>query len=336
MSVTIKDVSKDAGVSIKTVSRVINNEENVSESTKEKVLRSVTKLGFKPNKSAQSLRSKRSYMIALLYDNPNKFYLADVQGGILQACKKTGYNLVLQECNHEDESISSSIIEFVNDFKIDGLIITPPLSDMDEFLDDLDNEDIEYSIIAPSTKKASSPYVSSNDYDASYEMTSKIIEYGHQQIGFVKGHTMHSASSLRFNGFINALDDHGIERNFDWIQDGDFSFESGFNAGENIFSLKNIPSAIFASNDSMAAGIMKSARMKNIDIPDQLSIIGFDDSPTAQQVWPSMSTVKQPVEEMAMHAAKLLITQFDGLTEKTVSKEFKSEIIIRESLHRLI
>ena len=335
MSVTIKDVSKDAGVSIKTVSRVINNEDNVSESTKEKVLKSVTKLGFKPNKSAQSLRSKRSYMIALLYDNPNKSYLADVQGGILQACKRTGYNLVLQECNHEDESLSSSIIEFVNDFKIDGLIITPPLSDMDEFLDDLDNENIEYSIIAPSTKKTSSPYVSSNDYDASYEMTAKIIEHGHQQIGFVKGHKMHSASSLRFNGFINALDDHGINRNFDWIQDGDFSFESGFDAGEKIFKLTDIPSAIFASNYSMAAGIMKSARMKNINVPDQLSIIGFDDSPTAQQVWPSMSTVKQPVEEMAMHAAKLLIAQFDGLTEKTVSKEFKSEIIIRESLRQL-
>mgnify|MGYP001309755037 CR=1 FL=1 len=335
MSVTIKDVSKDAGVSIKTVSRVINNEENVSESTKEKVLKSVTKLGFKPNKSAQSLRSKRSYMIALLYDNPNKSYLADVQRGILQACKRTGYNLVLQECNHEDESISSSIIEFVNDFKIDGLIITPPLSDMDEFLDDLDNENIEYSIIAPSTKKASSPYVSSNDYDASYEMTTKIIEYGHQKIGFVKGHEMHSASSLRFNGFINAMDERSLDRNFDWIIQGDFSFESGFQAGEKIFSSTDQPTAIFASNDSMAAGVMKSAQMKKILIPDELSIVGFDDSPTAEQVWPSLSTVKQPVNEMALHAAKLLIGEFDGLTEKTVSKEFKSEIIIRESLKKL-
>ena len=157
MSVTIKDVSKDAGVSIKTVSRVINNEENVSESTKEKVLRSVTKLGFKPNKSAQSLRSKRSYMIALLYDNPNKSYLADVQGGILQACKRTGYNLVLQECNHEDKSLSSSIIEFVNDFKIDGLIITPPLSDMDEFLHDLDNEILNIQSLLQAPKRPLHP-----------------------------------------------------------------------------------------------------------------------------------------------------------------------------------
>ena len=206
---------------------------------------------------------------------------------------------------------------------------------MDEFLDDLDNENIEYSIIAPSTKKASSPYVSSNDYDASYEMTTKIIEYGHQKIGFVKGHEMHSASSLRFNGFINAMDERSLDRNFDWIIQGDFSFESGFQAGEKIFSSTDQPTAIFASNDSMAAGVMKSAQMKKILIPDELSIVGFDDSPTAEQVWPSLSTVKQPVNEMALHAAKLLIGEFDGLTEKTVSKEFKSEIIIRESLKKL-
>lgn len=335
MSVTIKDVSNHAGVSIKTVSRVINNEENVAEATKTKVLASVEKLGFKPNKSAQSLRSKRSYMIALLYDNPNKSYLADIQNGILQICKKSGYNLVLQECDYQDKNLSSSIINFVEDFKIDGLIVTPPLSDMDNFLNNLELADIQYSIIAPSTKKVSSPYVSSNDYDASYEMTEKIISLGHKKIGFVKGHEMHSASSLRFNGFINAMDEHSLERNFDWIIQGDFSFESGFQAGEKIFSSAEHPTAVFASNDSMAAGVMKSAQMKKILIPDQLSIVGFDDSPTAEQVWPSLSTVKQPVKEMALHAAKLLIGEFDGLTEKTVSKEFKSEIIIRESLRKL-
>ena len=126
MSVTIKDVSNHASVSIKTVSRVINNEKNVAEATKSKVLASIKKLGFKPNKSAQSLRSKRSYMIALLYDNPNKSYLADIQNGILQVCKKTGYNLVLQECDCEDENLSNSIINFVEDFKIDGLVVNIP------------------------------------------------------------------------------------------------------------------------------------------------------------------------------------------------------------------
>ena len=172
MTVTIKDVSKDAAVSIKTVSRVINNEANVAEKTKEKVLASVKKLGFKPNKSAQSLRSKKSYMLALLYDNPNKSYLADVQSGIFNACKSTGYNLVIQECDYKSNELKTDIVKFVEDFRIDGLIVTPPLSDMEDFLQNLDNHEIEYSVIAPSTMNPESLHVSSNDYEAAYSLTS--------------------------------------------------------------------------------------------------------------------------------------------------------------------
>ena len=332
MAVTIKDVSKDAAVSIKTVSRVINNEENVAKATKAKVLLSVKKLGFKPNKSAQSLRSKKSYMLALLYDNPNKSYLADVQSGIFNACKNTGYNLVIQECDYKSNELKNDIVQFVEDFKIDGLIITPPLSDMAEFLQNLDNYQIEYSVIAPSTLNTESLYVSSNDYEAAFTLTSQIIKHGHKDIGFIKGHPKHSASHLRFNGYLDAMKSHGIEKNDQWIKQGNFSFKSGFDAGVEIFHSEKIPTAIFASNDSMAAGIMKSAQMKGMKVPNDLSLAGFDDSPIAHQIWPALTTVKQPVEKMAAHAAKILIAKFDGLAEQTKSKEFKSELIMRESL----
>ena len=335
MSVTIKDVSKDAKVSIKTVSRVINNEINVSEDTKQKVLQSISKLDFKPNKSAQSLRSKRSYMIALLYNNPNKHYLADIQSGILEVCKETGYNLVLQECDYKNKNLSAEIIEFVTDFQIDGLIVTPPLSDMDDFLEHLDRHHIEHAIIAPSTLKAGSLYVSSNDYEAAYTLTSEIIKHGHKEIGFIKGHQKHSASKFRFNGFIDAIKNHSLEKNDSWIKQGNFSFKSGFDAGVEIFDSGHIPTAIFASNDSMAAGIMKSAQMKGLKIPDDVSLAGFDDSPIAHQLWPALTTVKQPVEIMANHAAKILMRKFNGLDEKNQSKEFKSELILRESLRTL-
>jgi LacI family transcriptional regulator len=335
MAVTIKDVSKDAAVSIKTVSRVINNEVNVAEATKKKVLASVKKLGFKPNKSAQSLRSKKSYMLALLYDNPNKSYLADVQSGIFNACKNTGYNLVIQECDYKSHKLKTDIIKFVEDFKIDGLIVTPPLSDMEDFLKELEIHRIDYSVIAPSTMNPESLYVSSNDYEAAYTLTSEIIKHGHKDIGFIKGHHKHSASHLRFNGYLDAIKNHGIERNDQWVKQGNFSFRSGFDAGVEIFHSEKIPTAIFASNDSMAAGIMKSAQMKGMQVPDDLSLAGFDDSPIAHQIWPALTTVKQPVEKMAAHAAKILIARFDGLAEKTKSKEFKSELIVRESLRSL-
>ena len=332
MSVTIKDVSKDAKVSIKTVSRVINNEINVSVDTKQKVLQSISKLGFKPNKSAQSLRSKRSHMIALLYDNPNKHYLADIQSGILKVCKETGYNLVLQECDYKNKSLGLEIIEFIRDFQIDGLIVTPPLSDMDDFLASLDKASVRYSIIAPSDKRTSSSYVSSNDYEASYAMTHEIISKGHTSIGFVRGHHKHSASLLRYQGFFDALAQMNIPVNGDWIKQGNFSFDSGFDTGIKIMDSSMRPSVIFASNDYMAAGVMKAAQMRGIKIPSELSIVGFDDSPIAEQLWPSLSTIKQPVKEMACHAAKLLLGTLDGMSEKTESREFKSELVLRESL----
>ena len=270
-----------------------------------------------------------------LYDNPNKSYLADVQSGIFNACKNTGYNLVIQECDYKSNELKNDIVQFVEDFKIDGLIITPPLSDMAEFLKNLDNYQIEYSVIAPSTLNTESLYVSSNDYEAAFTLTSQIIKHGHKDIGFIKGHPKHSASHLRFNGYLDAMKSHGIEKNDQWIKQGNFSFKSGFDAGVEIFHSEKIPTAIFASNDSMAAGIMKSAQMKGMKVPNDLSLAGFDDSPIAHQIWPALTTVKQPVEKMAAHAAKILIAKFDGLAEQTKSKEFKSELIMRESLKTL-
>lgn len=336
MPVTIKDVSNDAGVSIKTVSRVINKEKNVSEKTKEIVIKSIQKLGFKPNKSAQSLRSKRSHMIALLYNNPNKDYLADIQGGILRLCKETGYNLVLQECDYTNVNLGLEITEFIDDFSIDGLIVTPPLSDMNEFLEHLNQTQTGYSIIAPSNTRKVKSYVSSNDYEASYAMTNKIINKGHLNIGFIKGHHKHSASHLRFNGFTEALKDRGMSLNSEWIKEGNFSFDSGFSAGLELLKSHNKPSVIFASNDYMAAGVMKAAQMRGINIPLDLSLVGFDDSPLAAQLWPSLTTIRQPVEEMAYHAARLLLGNIDGLSEEMDSKEFISELILRESLINLI
>jgi len=336
MSVTIKDVSNDAGVSIKTVSRVINKEKNVSERTKAIVIKSIQKLGFKPNKSAQSLRSKRSHMIALLYNNPNKHYLADIQGGILRLCKETGYNLVLQECDYTNVNLGLEITEFIDDFSIDGLIVTPPLSDMNEFLEHLNQTQTEYSIIAPSNTRKVKSYVSSNDYEASYAMTNKIINKGHLNIGFIKGHHKHSASHLRFNGFTEALKDRGMSLNSEWVKEGNFSFDSGFSAGLELLKSHNKPSVIFASNDYMAAGVMKAAQMNGINIPLDLSLVGFDDSPLAAQLWPSLTTIRQPVEDMAYHAARLLLGNIDGLSEEMDSKEFISELILRESLINLI
>jgi LacI family transcriptional regulator len=167
-------------------------------------------------------------------------------------------------------------------------------------------------------------------------MTKKIINKGHLNIGFIKGHHKHSASQLRFNGFTDALKDQGMSLNSEWVKEGNFSFDSGFSAGLELLKSHNKPSVIFASNDYMAAGVMKAAQMNGINIPLDLSLVGFDDSPLAAQLWPSLTTIRQPVEEMAYHAARLLLGNIDGLSEEMESKEFISELILRESLINLI
>ena len=329
---TIKDVAFDAGVSIKTVSRVINNEPAVAKATKTLVLKSIKKLQFKPNKDAQGLRSKKSFLIGLLYDNPNKYYLSDVQSGSLKACSETHYNLVLQECKNNSANLITKVINFINLANLNGVILTPPLSDNNKLIQAIETLRIPISFIAP-PNKSFEIWSSATDSDAAYALTNKIIAMGHSNIAIIKGHKDHSASKLRYQGFCKSLEEHGIKLNPTNELQGNFSFESGYKLADQVLKKKNRPTAIFCSNDSMAAGVIKYCYQKGISIPDQLSVTGFDDSMIAQEIWPSISTVRQPVEKMAEHAAKSLIAKIGGDDSKqNLTKTFKSELILRESL----
>jgi LacI family transcriptional regulator len=329
---TIKDVAFDAGVSIKTVSRVINNEPAVAKATKTLVLKSIKKLQFKPNKDAQGLRSKKSFLIGLLYDNPNKYYLSDVQSGSLKACSETNYNLVLQECKNNSANLITKAINFINLANLNGVILTPPLSDNNKLIQAIETLRVPISFIAP-PNKSFEIWSSATDSDAAYALTNKIIAMGHSNIAIIKGHKDHSASKLRYQGFCKSLEEHGIKLNPTNELQGNFSFESGYKLADQVLKKKNRPTAIFCSNDSMAAGVIKYCYQKGISIPDQLSVTGFDDSMIAQEIWPSISTVRQPVEKMAEHAAKSLIAKIGGDDSKqNLTKTFKSELILRESL----
>ena len=329
---TIKDVASDAGVSIKTVSRVINNEPAVAKNTKTMVLESIKKLKFTPNKDAQGLRSKRSFLIGLLYDNPNKYYLSDVQSGSLNACTGTNYNLVLQECNNNAPGLITKVTSFIKDADLNGVILTPPLSDNTKLVAAISKLNVPISFIAP-PNKSYEVWSAATDNDAAYAMTNKIVAMGHTKIAFIKGHKDHSASKARFEGFCKSLEEHGIASDSDMIMQGNFSFESGYKLAQELLKKKNKPTAIFCSNDSMAAGVIKYCYQKGIEIPKQLSVTGFDDSMIAQEIWPSITTVRQPVAKMSKHAASALINKISGNgSSKDLTRTFKSEIVLRESL----
>ncbi len=329
--VTINDVAKHAGVSKKTISRVLNNESNVSADTKEKVLQSFEILGYRPNPQARGLATNQSFLIGLLYDNPNKSYVTDIQTGSLDTCQKENYNLVIYPEQHDAIDLLDRLRQLLNNAHLDGLILTPPFSDMKPLLEMLEQRQVNYVRIAPTEDLERSPCVVSNDLDAAYQMTRYLISLGHSKIAFIKGHPEHNVSELRLNGYLKAMQEASIETQAEFIEQGFFTFRSGEDCGRRLLNLKSQPSAIFASNDFIAAGVLKVAAQRNVSVPHQLSVCGFDNAPISRYIWPSLTTVKQPIKAMAAEGVKLLIQTIRQKPIEFGISRFEDELIVRES-----
>ncbi len=307
LSVTIDDVAELAGVSIKTVSRVLNQEPHVREATRERVLAAAKQLDYTPNVSARALAGARSYLIALYYDNPSPGYVGQVEQGSMSACRRAGYHLIVEEAQENGVSLRDRIMAFHGRVRPEGVILTPPLCDLPEVLDALDAAKANYVRIAPSRDLERSPYVYIDDRKAALEMTVYLQELGHTDIAFIQGPPDHFAAARRCEGFLDAMASANLPVRPEWVQPGEFSFRSGSEAGERLLASPVRPTAIFAGNDDMALGVMAVANRLHIEIPADLTLVGFDDSPSARVVWPQLTTVCQPAAEMAAVAAELLI-----------------------------
>jgi len=329
--ITINDVANHAGVSKKTISRVLNNEPNVSIDTKTKVQLSFKALGYRPNPQARGLASNQSFLIGLLYDNPNKSYVSDIQSGALQRCKTDGYNLIIHPEDHENGSLLSNLENVLVGVNLDGVLLTPPFSDLLPLLELLHHRKIPFVRIGATFPFLKTPSVISNDTEASYKMCRYLISLGHTEIGFITGHPDHNVSQQRLDGYLKALKEINISALPELIKQGYFTFESGENCARSLLSLKNRPTAIFASNDFMAAGVLKVALQKNLSVPHDLTVSGFDNAPISRYIWPSLTTVKQPIKAMALEATKILIRL---IREKTIENKtviFENELVVRES-----
>lgn len=332
---TINDVAAAAGVSIKTVSRVFNGEPNVRSATEEKVRQAAAQLHYSPNLSARRLAANRSFLIGLVYDNPEgtNSFIPDVQRGALDACQKANYELIIHPADAQDPSAGSQLVDLVAKLSLDGLIILPPFSDNQPLLDLLREKKIHFSRMSQSYRDAYLPCVSVDDEDAAMTVTQYLVEQGHTRIAFVKGNPKHGASADRLRGFKKALTDARIPLDPALIVEGDFSFAAGREAGRRLFSLADRPTAVFACNDDMAAGVLAEAHIMNISVPDELSICGYDDVSIACQVWPPLTTVRQPIKAIAHSAAMHLFADIRGETinDETAPSSFHSELIVRSS-----
>jgi len=302
---TISDVAREAGVSPMTVSRVINGESNVRATTRDTVNAAIEALGYTPNRAARSLAGADQINIGLLYSNPSAAYLSELLVGGLEQASRYNVQLIVEKCDVEldAEEVAYRLISR----GVEGILLPPPLSDSPQLLEVLDSNDTPAVAIATSRPQKNVSAVSIDDYRAAHAMTRHLISLGHRCIGFIVGDSNQVASELRLKGYRDALREAGLETSDDLVAQGLFTYRSGLDAAEQLLGRDGIPTAIFASNDDMAAATVAVAHRCGLDVPGDLSVCGFDDTALATTIWPELTTIHQPIIEMSRAAVDLLV-----------------------------
>jgi LacI family transcriptional regulator len=330
-SVTITDVARRAGVSMKTVSRVMNAEPHVREEVRDKVLRIARELRYRPKTAARSLAGSRSYQVGFVLNFISP-YAIHAQLGALRACHERGFHLVVEPLDLSSDDLPADMQALVDGLAIDGLILLPPVCDSPVVLDALDAASIPYVRIAPATARAAGANVEVDDEGAARIITDHLLDLGHRRIGMIQGPPNHAASVRRLEGFRAAFRARGLEPEAALIQPGTFVYGSGLEAAERLLALPEPPTAIFASNDEMALAVMAKAQSLGRRIPQDLSVVGFDDIASARMIWPALTTMRQPMADMAAAAAEIIIAGSGKSQAQPVeARRFDCELVVRES-----
>jgi len=310
---TLADVAERAGVSPMTVSRVINGDTRVQSRNRDKVNEAIAALQYMPNQAARRLAGAELIRIAVLYSNPSACYLNEFLVGLLNQASLSHVQLVVEKCEageHEGE-VASNLI----DNGIDGIILPPPFCDSARLLDLVSESSTPTVAIACGLPDKRVSAISIDDFHAAFEMTRHLIGLGHLRIGFIIGHPNQTASARRLAGFRSAMSEAGLQVPDELISQGMFNYRSGLDAAEILLGLEQRPTAIFASNDDMAAATVAIAHRLGLDVPSDLTVAGFDDSSLATTIWPELTTVHQPISDMAGAAVELLVGQIRARRE---------------------
>jgi len=334
---TIDDVAALAGVSIKTVSRVVNREPNVRDATRAKVERAIAELNYQPNLSARNLASQRARLIALIYDDPSNYenpsagYVIRMQSGALAACRTAGYRLVIYPCDIRKKTIDAELKAMLEHARPQGVVLAAPLSNIPRVVRAIVASGTPMVRLSPGTQGGKQYSVATNDREISAEMTRYLASLGHRRIAFINGDPSHKAVANRYLGYLDGLQQSGLEFAERLVENGDNSFGSGEAAGDRLMKLTNPPTAIFAANDDMAAGVIRATRLLGVDVPGQLSIAGCDDISLARQLCPTLTTIRQPLSSMAERAALVLIGNAQEESPLQGAEIVPATIEVRES-----
>lgn len=334
---TIFDVATRAGVSIKTVSRVVNKEPNVRASTRERVDKAIEELSYRPDRSARNLASHRSHLIGLVYDDPSNYeipsagYVIRMQQGALRACRSAGCELLIHPCDYQDKGVAGQIKALIENVRPDGIVLAAPLSNMPKIVRAIGSTNTPFVRVSSGKKNGKHFSVSMTDRESSAEMTRYLASLGHKKIAFLTGHPLHEAVKNRFLGYQDGLHESGLKFSETMVAAGDNSILSGEACAEKLLARKNPPTAIFAANDDMAAGVIRVADRLGVNVPEQLSVAGCDDVALAQQIYPALTTIRQPLATMSERAAMALIEHSRGKSELQGADTFPGVLQIRDS-----
>ena len=309
---TIDDVAARAGVSIKTVSRVLNDEPGVRAETRTRVRAVMAELNYNPSLHARSLAGRRSNLLGLVYDNPSPSYVFAVQNGAMAKSRDANFRLLVLSCQNLRERTVEEVLALAEQTHVDGLVLTPPLSANHELIAVLDRRSVPFVRIAPDALEHESPTVTMDDQGAAREMTEHLIARGHRSIAFIAGHPDHPSSRMRLRGFRDAVESHGLAEDDCRVEPGFGTVHSGIEVARRLLHRPRRPTAIFASNSDMAAGVAVVALEMGLHVPSQLSVAAVDDTDLGEMFWPPLTTIHLSSYDMAYTATDLLIRLVRG------------------------
>lgn len=316
-AVTLDDIAAMVGVSAKTVSRVVNNDTRVSPKTRQRVTEAIARSGYRPNLAARSLVTSRSRLIGIFVPPTGSHFFSELVRSAMRACRELGYNLALEEFDGGRDSPLSIYMEGIRQLRCDGMILPPVVGDDIDLLDQLDRDGVRYVRISPARQLDRSLSINADHAQGAAAVADHFWENGHRRFGLIAGSDTVASGRIRREAFVSALLAKGasadaitilpIEQLVKTRKDGDTSLiELGRRGGSHLLQAKYPPTAIFTYNDELAAGVVAEAHSLGIEVPKQLSVAGFDDSDVAQLCSPPLTTVRQPIAEIAAKAVALL------------------------------
>jgi LacI family transcriptional regulator len=329
---TIQDVARASGVSAMTVSRVVNGVAQVRPATRDAVMKAIAELNYQPNSAARSLAAGRPTQIGLPYANPSASYLSQFLIGALEGTRQANCHLLLQPCDDTDPALQVEAARHFLGSDIQGVILPPPLSQSEVLHRELRSAGVPWVAIAMDKLVDDAMNVRIDDYAAAMTMTQHLLDLGHRDIAFIRGNPNQTASPERFRGFVDCMAAAGIGVEALAIEQGYFTYRSGMEATERLLARTPRPTAIFASNDDMAAAAVGLAHRIGLRVPEDISIAGFDDSQLATSIWPELTTIRQPIALLARTAVELLVGRLEGPDGASiVERILPFELVVRAS-----